>query len=326
MKMKKMHNRRIKTFAAKLFFILGILSFSAVFALGQAPKTSNKETPVRTINVLSEPNATVWMDDIRFGKTDKTGKLVIKTVFSGKHTLRVRADGFKETTKPILATQEGDVSIPLAKTTDEAELQFQEAERLSLVDRDKAAEVYRKAVKLRPKFPEAYLALARVLSDAGDSEDALKAVKQAQKLRLNYAEATAVEARILKESGEEEKAIAAFKRSITEGKGFQPEANTGLGLLYKEKAEGFGASGDFEQETANYAEAEKYLQKALKQLSGAPDSVIIYQLLGLIYERQKQFSEAISLYEEFLRLFPDSNEATAVRSYIVQIKKQMSEQ
>lgn len=321
-----MHNEQIRNFAAKLFFITGILYFSAIFAFAQAPKNSNKETSIRTLNIITEPNATVWLDDIRFGKTDKTGRLVIKTVFAGKHILRVRADGFKETVKPILANQEGDVSIPLTKTTDEAELKFQEAERLSLVDRDKAAEAYRKTVKLRPKFPEAYLALARVLSDAGDLEEASKAVKQAQKLRLNYAEAIAVEARILKESGEEEKAIAAFKRSITQGKGFQPEANTGLGLLYKERAEGFGASGDFEQETANYTEAEKYLQKALSQLSGAPDSVIIYQLLGLIYERQKQFSEAIAVYEEFLRLFPDSNEATAVRSYIVQIKKQMSEQ
>ncbi|HQU83207.1 MAG TPA: tetratricopeptide repeat protein [Pyrinomonadaceae bacterium] len=323
--MKKMHNERVKNIAAKLFFITGIFYLSAIFVGGQIPKTSTKETPIRTINIISEPSAIVWLDDIRFGKTDKTGKLVIKTVFAGKHTLRVRADGFKETTKPIPANQEGDVSIPLTKTTDEAELKFQEAEKLSFVDRDKAVEAYQKAVKLRPKFPEAYLAMARVLSETGDLEEALKAVKQAQKLRLNYAEATAVEARILKESGEEEKAIAAFKRSITEGKGAQPEANAGLGLLYKEKAEGFGASGDFENETANYLESEKYLQKALSQLSGAPDSIVIYQLLGLIYERQKQFTDAIAVYEEFLRLFPDSSEATAVRSYIVQIKKQMNE-
>lgn len=300
-------------------FIIGFISFCI-------EAQTAKPIQMRTIKIISEPNAVVWLDDIRFGKTDKSGILTIKTVFAGKHTLRVRADGFKESSRQIMPTQEGDIKIDLIKTTDEAELQFQEADRLTAVDRDKAAEAYRKAIKLRPKFPEAYLALARVLSDAGDLEDAMKAVKQAQKQRLNYAEATAVEARILKESGEEEKAVAVFKRSITEGKGFQPEANTGLGLLYKEKAEGFGASGDFEQEAANYLESEKYLQKALRQLSGAPDSVIIYQLLGLIYERQKQFQEAIEVYEEFLRLFPDSNEATAVRSYIVQIKKQMSEQ
>jgi regulator of sirC expression with transglutaminase-like and TPR domain len=49
------------------------------------------------------------------------------------------------------------------------------------------------------------------------------------------------------------------------------------------------------------------------------------QLLGLIYERQEKFTEAIRLYEEFLRLFPDSSEAGAVESFIVQIKKQMAQ-
>ncbi len=39
----------------------------------------------------------------------------------------------------------------------------------------------------------------------------------------------------------------------------------------------------------------------------------------------KKFNEAIAVYEEFLRVFPDSNEATAVNSFILQIKKQMSE-
>lgn len=309
----------------KVFSVLGVFIL-IVFFPAVIKSQLSKQVKMRTIKVISEPNATVWLDDIKFGKTDKTGNLTIKTVFAGKHTLRVRADGFKENLRSILPKQEGEIKVVLTKTTDEAELIFQEAERLTAVDREKAAAEYQKAIRARPKFPEAFLALARVLSDAGDLEEAMKAVKQAQKLRPNYAEATAVEARILKEGGEEEKAIAAFKRAVTEGKGFQPEANTGLGLLYKEKAEGFGAAGDYDAETANYAEAKKYLVKALQQLSGAPDSLVIYQLLGLIYERQKEFQEAIAVYEEFLTLFPDSNEATAVRSYIVQIKKQMNEQ
>ncbi len=47
--------------------------------------------------------------------------------------------------------------------------------------------------------------------------------------------------------------------------------------------------------------------------------------LGLVYERQKKFADAIATYEEFLRIFPNSNEATAVRSFIVQLKKDMNE-
>ena len=127
-------------------------------------------------------------------------------------------------------------------------------------------------------------------------------------------------------NGEEAKATAAFKRSILEGKGFQPEAYTGLGILYKEKAEGLAGSGDFEKENTNYTEAAKNFRSAVKQLSGAPDAIVVYQLLGLVYERQKKYTEAIGVYEEFLRLFPNAAEAEAVRSFIVQIKKDMASQ
>jgi tetratricopeptide (TPR) repeat protein len=271
--------------------------------------------------VETEPDAAISIDNVSFGKTDTSGTLSISTVAPGAHILKVRADGFKEKMQPLTALQKGSVKITLVKTTDEAELAFQEAERLASSDREKAADAYRKAIKLRPNYPEAYIALARLLSDASDPDNALKAIASARKVRPGYAEATAVEGRIYKDRGDEAKAIATFKKAITEGKGFQPEAYAGLGLLYKEKAEAAGGSGDFEGENANYTESAKYLKTAIKQLSGAPDSIVIYQLLGLIYERQKKIDDAIAIYEEFLRIFPDSVEATAVRSFIVQLKK-----
>lgn len=279
----------------------------------------------RAISVVTEPAASVWIDGVGWGKTDKTGRIEIKTLSSGAHSLRVRANGFKEKTLSLSAVQKGEINVSLVKTTDEADLAFQEGERLAFSDREKAIEAYQKAVKLRPNYPEAYVALARVLTETSDTDEALVAIATARKLRPGYAEASAVEGRIHKENGDEAKAVAVFKRSITEGKGFQPEAYAGLGLYYKEKAEGAGASGDFDNEDINYAEAAKNLKMSLKQLSGAPDTVVIYQLLGLIYEREKKYAEAIAIYEEFLRIFPNSGEATAVRSFIVQIKKTMAE-
>lgn len=294
-----------------------------------APAQVKKPAPpaaVRTISVVTEPGAIVWIDDVRYGKTDTSGKLTISTIAAGGHRLRVRADGFKEVSQALLPAQKGDVKVALVKTTDEAELAYQKAENLTGADREAAAESYRKAVQLRPKYPEAYIGLARVLMDSGDLEGAQKAIAGARKVRPAYAEASAIEGRVFKEYGEEAKAIAAFKRAVTEGKGFQPEAYAGLGLLYKEKAEGSSGGGDFDEETANYTESAKNLRTALKQLSGAPDTVVIYQLLGLIYERMKKYEEAIAIYEEFLRLFPNTVEAEAVRSFIVQLRKQMSEE
>jgi tetratricopeptide (TPR) repeat protein len=283
----------------------------------------------RTITVITEPNATVWLDDLLRGKTDESGKLIIKPVSAGAHKIRVRADGFKEATQNLLAAQKGDVKIALIQTTDEAELAFQEAERLSLLDREKAVAAYRKAISLRPKYAEAQLALARVLLAMNNFDGALTAIKEARKARLAYAEASAVEGRIyvsVGDEGDEARAIAAFKRAITEGKGFQPEAHTGLGLLYKEKAEAAGSGGDYEAEEANYLLAITHFKKAIAQLGGAPDAITIYQFLGLAYEKMQKYSEAIAVYEEFLRAFPDVSEATAVQSFIVQLKKQMSEE
>lgn len=306
--------------AAVITIFLSVAFFAGVAA---QVRTGASATPqFRTIRIITQPAATVWIDGVRYGKTDKAGVLEVRTVSAGGHSLRVRADGFKEKTVPLTAVQKGEIKVTLAATSEAAELKFQEAERLALVDREKAAEAYRKALKLRPNYPEAYLSLARVLSETGDLDEAASAIASARKLRPVYPEATAVLARIYKDGGEEEKAIAAFKKAVTEGKGFQPEALTGLGLLYKERAEGLGASGDFDGEKVNYAESAKYLRTALKQLSGAPDALVVYQLIGLIYERLEEYDEAIAVYEEFLRIFPDSSEATAVRSFIVQLQKQ----
>ena len=304
----------------KRFYIF-ILAFCLLFAARPSFAQTN-----RTITVVTEPNAIVWINDIRYGTTDESGKLTIKNAPSGARRLRVRAHGFKEITQNLTAAQKGEIKIPLAKTTDEAEIAFQEAEKQTLIDRQEAIKFYEKAIKLRPRYPEAYLALARVSLDAGDLDGALKAIKQAQKLRPAYAEASAVEGRIHLAEGNEDKAIAAFKRAVAEGKGFQPEAYTGLGLFYKDKAEAAGAEGDFENEKANYELAVQNLKKSIAQLGAAPDAITIYQLLGLAYERMKSYKEAIALYEEFLRVFPDSSEASAVKSFIVQIKKQMEDE
>lgn len=309
-----------------MFLLMVVATLMSAATAFSQPARLTAAAGFRTITVMTEPGSIVWIDGIRFGKTDGTGKLEITTVSAGAHTLRVRADGFKERSQPLTSVQKGEVRVSLVKTTDEAELAYQEAERLSVEDREKSAAAYRKAVKLRPNYPEAYIGLARVLSETGETDLAAHAVVAARRLRPGYAEASAIEGRIHKDNGEESKAIVAFKRAIAEGKGFQPEAYTGLGLLYKEKAEGFGGSGDFNNEDINYAESARNLKTALKQLSGAPDTIVIYQLLGLIFERQKKYTEAIATYEEFLRIFPTSAEATAVRSFIVQLKKDMASQ
>jgi tetratricopeptide (TPR) repeat protein len=304
--------------------IVTVLIFAVASSHGQVKRTAAGPA-ARSITVVTEPGAAVWIDSVLFGKTGEDGKLVIRSVPAGTRTLRVRRPGSKDAVRPLNPAAKGEISVPLTATTDPADLALQVAEKLSTVDRKLAIAAYEKAISLRPKFPEAYLGLARTLSEAGDVERADRTIKQLKKIKPAFAEASAVEGRILKDVNEEAKAIAAFKRAIAEGRGFQPEAYTGLGLLYKEKAENAGSAGDFDEESANNAESAKYLAVAVKQLASAPDAAVVYQLLGLIYEREKRYSDAIRVYEEFLRLFPDSPESTAVESFITQIRKQLPE-
>lgn len=296
--------------------ICGVLSVLVVSVSAQ----------LRALTIVSEPNAQVWIDDVNYGKTDGSGKLKLRTFPTGTHKIRVRADGFKEITQNLLPAQTGDLKISLVKTTDEAELAFQQAEAMSSLDREKAVALYQKAVKLRPNYPEAYVGMARIYQGMGEAANALRAVQSARRTRPAYAEASAVEGRIYKDDGNETKAVVAFKRAITEGKGVQPEAHTGLGLLYKEKAESFGTDGDFNSEKQYYMLAADELKKAVAQLAGSPDTVTVYQLLGDSYERAKMYREAIKVYEEYVKNFPDTDEVVTFQSFIVQLEKRIKEE
>ena len=303
-------------------FVVAAVSAFATASISQVPaRTTSHEIVIR-----SEPNAIVWINDVRYGTTDETGTFRIRRVPAGRKTIRVRAFGFKESTSALAPNKSGEIKIALSKTEDLADLAYQEAERVSPIDRGKAADLYRKAIELRPVFPEAFVGLARTEAERGNIEPAFAAINSALKLRPVYSEASAVKGRLHKDTSEEERAISEFKRSITLGRGFQPEAHTGLGMLYQERAEMKLGEGEVVAAERDYEEAAKNFIAAIKQLGGSPDAGVIFQMLGRILEHQQKFKEAIALYEEFLADFPGSVDAPAVRSFIVQLQKQIDEQ
>src|SRR5258708_8536519 len=128
----------------------------------------------RTWAIVSEPDAGVWIEESRRGATDGDGRLVQVRVSSGTHSLRLRAAGFKEMTMPLAAAERGEVKLRLVRTTDEAELAFQQAESARETARDdearqRAADLYRPTLKIRSAFPAAHAGLARVLLDPNDT-------------------------------------------------------------------------------------------------------------------------------------------------------------
>jgi tetratricopeptide (TPR) repeat protein len=278
----------------------------------QRPKTpAAAARTARTLVIAAEPNAIVWLDEIRRGTTDNVGKLVLAKVSSGAHSLRVRASGFKEVMMPITASQRGEIRVRLVRTTDEAELAFQEAENAREQARDeasrqKAAELYRRALRLRPAYPAAHVGLARVLMDLNDTDGALSEIAAARRTRAVYPEASAVEGRIYRETGQTDEAIGAFNRAIRESRGFQPEAHVGLGRVYEEQGQ--------------YELAAREFQIAINQLSDTEP--IIYQMLGAAYEKIGKNKEAVLAYENYLRLAPNGSLAPAVKSILEQLREQ----
>src|ERR1700694_688017 len=153
---------------------------------GQRTGVQSAVATARTITVATEPNAVIWIDDIRRGTTDAGGRLAALKISSGAHTLRTRASGFKESSVPVTAAQRGEIRVRLLRTTDESELAFQQAETARDAAKDqesrqKAVDLYRRTLRLRPGFPAAHVGLARVLLDLNDIDGALAEIESARR-------------------------------------------------------------------------------------------------------------------------------------------------
>lgn len=262
------------------------------------------------LTITTEPNAIVWIDEVRRGTTDGSGKLALTKLAPGRHTVRVRANGFKQSTAALLPGRR-TLAVKLITTTDQAELLFQKAETAREQARDdearaKAADTYREAIKLRPTFPAAHVGLARVLFDMNQFKEAHAEIEAARRTRPSYAEASAVEGRVYREEAFPNDAIRSFRRSIREANGFQPEAHVGLARVYEDQ-------GDF-------AAAVIELRKAIDQL--ADSEPVIYQMLGSAYEKVNKPKEALVVYEKYLNLAPNGSYAAAIRSIIQQLKRE----
>jgi tetratricopeptide (TPR) repeat protein len=261
------------------------------------------------LTITTEPNAIVWIDEVRRGTTDASGKLVLTKLSPGRHTVRVRANQFKEATAVLLPGRR-TLAVKLAGTSDPAILMFQQAEMAREQARDdatreKAADLYRETLKNGPNAA-AHVGLARVLLDLNQFKEARAEIDAARRVRPIYPEASAVEGRIYREEAFQDEAIRSFRRAIREAGGFQPEAHVGLARVFEDK-------GDFPAAVVE-------LRKALDQLSDSEP--VIYQMLGAAYEKINKPKEAIAAYEKYLELAPSGSYAAAIRSILNQLKRE----
>jgi tetratricopeptide (TPR) repeat protein len=270
----------------------------------------------QTLVVTTTPGAVVWVDGVRRGAADESGKIELKQITRATHVIRARAKGFADSAVAVTAAQVrlGRIAVSVKRPADEAERAFQDAEeareQATADARKSAVELYRRAISLRPRYRAAHTGLARTLSELGDYEGALSEIEAARAGGVSNAEASAVEGRIHHSAGDDAAALESYRRAISEARGFQPEAHTGIGIILQERGDYAGAATEFRKAVAQLADTEP----------------VLYQLLGEAYEKQEKYKDAVAAYEKYLQLAPEGKLAPAIQSIIDQLRKQAAEQ
>ena len=229
--------------------------------------------------------AIVWLDEVRRGLTDTSGKLALTKVSAGSHVLRVRAGGFQEATIRPLPAKRGTVVVRLVRTTDEAELAFQHAEEAREKAKDDetrkgAVELYRQALKLRSAFPAARVGpRASVDGPQSVSRSLLSEIEAARRSRPVYPEASAVRRSHLSRDGFCRRGSQVISKSDARS----PR------LSARKRMSAWRASTKTGDSTKR---RQPSIETAIKQLSDSEP--VIYQLLGAAFEKVQKYKASRS--------------------------------
>jgi tetratricopeptide (TPR) repeat protein len=187
-------------------------------------------------------------------------------------------------------------------SADEATQHYQRGDELR--DRGKnrdAVKEYEAALRLRPAFAEARLAMARSLVSLQDFQEAEKQLQAAMKdYGRPFAEAQTVMANLRRQQGLIEESIVEYRKALRLARGASPEAHIGLAIALNENSQVEEAIKEYRIGIAQDMDTEP----------------ILYYQLGNILEKEKRNKEAIEAYRNYLRLAPDGELASAVESMI----------
>ena len=258
--------------------------------------------------VTAQAGSVVFINNVRHGTTneEKTLELNVKP---GSYTVRVRTVGFSDWKGSVVLTAGATRTLKVTQqpTSDEALLHYQKAEEL----RDKAKHKdavteYEQALKLRAVFPEARLALTRSLISLQRFQEAEAQIQAAMKdNRAPYPEAHTVLANLRRQQGLTDEAIAEYRKALRLARGVSAEAHIGLAITLNES----------EQIDAAIKE---YRIGIMQDMETEP---VLYYQLGNILEKAERKREAIEAYQNYLRLDPKGELASAVESMIEMLKR-----
>lgn len=84
-----------------------------------------------------------------------------------------------------------------------------------------------------------------------------------------------------------------------------------------------GLLGDAYSELKDYKKAATYYKKAAEKNPNLFTSPLLLKKLGLVYEAQNDFKQALVAYKRIQSDYPESQEATAIESYIARAEAQL---
>ena len=298
----------------KIHLLYGVTAGALALLLIVSVKAQARR-PTGALKVATgQAGSVVFINGVRHGVTNDKGELDLPRVFAGSYTARVRTVGFSDWSGPVVIVASGNRTLKVTQqpTKDQATLHFQKGDQLRDSGKNKdAVTEYEEALRLRPLFPEAHIALARSATTLQNFEQAEKHVQAAIKHGgRTLVEAQTVLANLRRNQGLVDESITEYKKALRLARGNSFEAHIGLAIALKESDRVDEAVKEYRIGIAQDMETEP----------------ILYYQLAEMLENAKRNKEAIEAYRNYLRLDPEGEYASAVESIIERLKEETDKQ
>ncbi|HXG91153.1 MAG TPA: tetratricopeptide repeat protein [Blastocatellia bacterium] len=281
----------------------------------QAQRANPSHHPTGALKVITgHAGSVIYINNVRHGVTNEKGELELKRVWAGSFPVRVRTTGFADFNGAVVIASGGSRTLKITQKpiTDEATLHFQKGEDLRDRGKNKdAVDEYKQAIQLRSLFAEPRIAMARSLTALQDFQEAEKQIQAAIRMGgRTLAEAQTVLANLRRNQGLIEESIVEYRKALRIARGNQFEAHIGLAI----------ALNELNDPRLTDEIAREYRTGIIQDMETEP---ILYYQLAEILEKANRYKEAIEAYQNYLRLDPEGEYASAVESIIEQLKQQM---
>jgi len=188
-----------------------------------------------------------------------------------------------------------------------------------------AAATHKRALKIKPDYPEAHYNLGYALQELGKFKEAAESYRRAIKFKPDFLEAQSNLGVALQRLGKLDEAIASYRQVIAANPDYA-DAHNNLGNALSELGTFDEAEESYRkalQLVPRFAEAHKNLGKALHALGKSdeaiasidqslelkPDNADAHNARGVALQAIGQLDEAVASYERALQIEPDNAEA-----------------